>query len=283
MNLCYCIPRLDCSTRPHYTRVTHAALHTRYTRRVTHALHTPLHVCNMLHKVLCVTLRVTRCVVLLWSRLLGLYRSTLLLAGVVRHSAPSPPPLFSIVCGFRLSPASAFLFLAPAVSSAGAQLPPAFPASLSISRPLYFFVSPPSLLPEAGAVRKGQRASSLMCCALCTVPVGCVVSSAGAFVRGVLHALSWSSSPFVVVCLCQRVLWFVMLIAVARDLACSAFLWRLFCRCKFVMRFVSHDSLIKSGDSWLRASTRQSCDMPACIEARYSVPRGELVHSGCDV
>ena len=45
---------------------------------------------------------------------------------------------------------------------------------------------------------------------------------------------------------------------------------------------MSHDSLIKSGDSWLRASTRQSCDMPACIEARYSVPRGELVHSGYD-
>ena len=197
--------------------------------------------------------------------------------------APLPRSLFSIVCACGLSPVSAVLLSAPAVSSAGAQLPPAFPASLSISRPLYFFVSPPSLLPEAGAVRKGQRASSLMCCALCTVPVGCVVSSAGAFVRGVLHALSWSSSPFVVVCLCQRVLCFVMRIAVARDLACSAFLWRLFCRCKFVMRFVSHDSLIKSGDSWLRASTRQSCDMPACIEARYSVPRGELVHSGCDV
>jgi hypothetical protein len=40
---------------------------------------------------------------------------------------------------------------------------------------------------------------------------------------------------------------------------------------------------MKSGDSWLRASARQSCDMSACLEARYSVPRGELVHSGYDV
>ena len=194
------------------------------------------------------------------------------------------PPLFSIVCGFRLSPASAFLLLAPAVSSAGAQFLPAFSPSLLFSRLPFCFVFSLSLLPEAGAVRRGQRANLLTCCAQCTVPVGCDVSSTGAFVWGVLPALSCSPFPFGVVCFCRcRDLCFVMCIAVARDLACSVFLWRLSCRCMFVMRFVSHDLLIKSGDSWLRASTRQSCDMPACIEARYSVPRGELVHSGCDV